>query len=469
MFTDNPVVVIFLFLNLMFGFIALFKPKLGFYLLLVITPFTDFVKRLAFMFSTPSRYEINIIVGAPDLIVLGIYVSLMSKIILQKQLSFSTKERFFLMLFIVWCLLKTFWSSVPIVANLAAAKLWLMYVPFFIFAPLLITSQSFMKKIIKIVVICAFISSLYGIFQAFNGMLPFEKKWSDAGISLLGLETYFMYGILRPFSTFSSGDAFSYYLIFALFFMPLILKPRKGFIIYIMIFIALILSLVRTSIILFLLLIFLYVIYSKYRSPIVKTASVISLVLISAVILNYFEPLFYKLFESQNEYENLYVARLMTIGTYSDRVKGRRYLIENFDKKTLYGYGLGSAGIGNVALNRFDIESGISELSYVHDSVSEFIVTVGLIGFLLFVLFFIFFYKNAIWGLELYVKDKFWKELLLRTIIFSVGILVVVNLSGGSFWGTRPVVILFWSIMGISSNVVEKFKYKNKNDNYLVE
>jgi hypothetical protein len=35
---------------------------------------------------------------------------------------------------------------------------------------------------------------------------------------------------------------------------------------------------------------------------------------------------------------------------------------------------------------------------------------------------------------------------------------VVVNLSGGSFWGTRPVVILFWSIMGISSNVVEKFK-----------
>jgi len=102
MFTDNPIVVIFLFFNLMLAVVALFKPKLGFYLLLVITPFADFVKRLAFMFSTPSRNDIIIIVGAPDLVVLGIYISLMSKIILEKQLSSPTKERFFLILALLY-------------------------------------------------------------------------------------------------------------------------------------------------------------------------------------------------------------------------------------------------------------------------------------------------------------------------------------------------------------------------------
>jgi len=458
MFTDNPIVVIFLFFNLMLAVVALFKPKLGFYLLLVITPFADFVKRLAFMFSTPSRNDIIIIVGAPDLVVLGIYISLMSKIILEKQLSSPTKERFFLTLFIVWCVIKTFWSSAPVVANLAAAKLWLMYIPFFIFAPLLMKTQSDMKKFLKILTICAFISSLYGIFQAFNGMLPFEKEWSDSGYSILGVKVYITYGILRPFSTFSSGDAFSYYLVFALFFMPLVLKPRSGFVIYIIVFIALVSSLIRTSIILFFMVILLYAIYSRIRAPIVKTVSIISLVLISAVILDYLGPSFYEIFESQKEYRSPYIASLMSIGTYSDRVKGRGYLIENLNEKLLYGYGLASSGIGNVALNRLDVESGIGELSYVHDAVSEFIVAVGLFGLLLFMLFFIFFYKNTILGLELYIKDKFWKELLFRTIILSVGVLVVVNLSGGSFWGLRPVSILFWSIMGISSNVAEKFK-----------
>lgn len=465
MIYSNPIVIIFLFINFLFGILALINPKRGFFVLIAITPFADLVKRMAFIYEIPSKNEINILVGAPDLIIVGIYMGLLIKIVLkEKRLSFRPKEKLILLLFLLWCFIKIFWSDVPIISNLATFKLWLLYVPLFIFAPMFIITKHDVKKILKIVLIIAILVSFYGLFQILNGLLPFEKRWSESGYSFLHPDTYFMYGILRPFSTFSSGDAYSYYLVFTLFFMPLIFQKRVVFFSVIQIFIlmSLILTFVRTSIILFALLLFLSFFYSKYRAPRVKIISITLLILTSTILLNYTEPIFYSLFEKQREFENPYIQRMLTVGTYSARVAGRSYLIENFNEKTILGHGLSAAGIGRVATARFEIGTEVGELAYVHDAVSEFIVTIGVIGFTLFILFFIFLFKELIWGIELYIKDKFWKEFVFKIIIFTTGVLVVVSLSGGSFWGLRPVVVLFWSMLGVASSIINKFKIKLK-------
>ncbi len=76
-----------------------------------------------------------------------------------------------------------------------------------------IRSLSFVKLILKIWIVVAFIAALYGLSQELFGFFPFEQKWLDDNPTAVSL--YFIGGVWRKFSIFSDPVTFSYNMVIA--------------------------------------------------------------------------------------------------------------------------------------------------------------------------------------------------------------------------------------------------------------
>jgi putative inorganic carbon (hco3(-)) transporter len=71
-----------------------------------------------------------------------------------------------------------------------------------------IKTVAFIRLILKTWIFLSVIAALYGIFQAYNGYLPFEEKWMAANPHTLGL--YFIAGSWRRYSIFADPVAAAY-------------------------------------------------------------------------------------------------------------------------------------------------------------------------------------------------------------------------------------------------------------------
>lgn len=448
---DNPIITIFVYFNMLMALIGFFDNYRGVLWLLIIIPFTDFIKRLSFLFPISSPSELNLVVGAPDLIIISIYSRILLSIFVKKTSisNLKTAEGKLILVFFLWSILKVFWSNTTIMSNLVTAKLWVMYIPLFFIGPLIFDSEEKIKKAVSIIIFCAFITGLYGILQGFSGLNEFEKRWSESGYSVLSSEVYLMFGILRPFSTFSNIDSFSYYLIFALVLIYLLsLKKSISNVIIPVLIAGLIISLYRSGILLYALIIGLLWFLSRNIKSCLKKLFIIGLSLISVFALNYLSPLFSNILETQATFQSQHLTRAITVGTYSDRVAGRERLISNWGVKNIFGRGLSSSQNGATASNRLGKDN--SEYIYTHDLASEQIVTIGIVGFALFFIAICIFAANSITAITI-LKNGFWYHFILRISVLVIGLVIIGYLSNGSFLLARPIIIIFWSFMGIAS------------------
>lgn len=457
---DNPVAIFFLALNIFLAVWAFLKPWHGFLALLIITPFPDFLKRLSFLFSYPSSADWLLILGAPDLILLGIYLNYV--FIMRKEKNFlfmlRTREGKAVLGFMIWVCLTLFWGQFPFLANLAAAKMILPYIPLFFVAPLLLNSAEKIRKVIQVIIVIGLISAVYGCYQFLFGMTTFERMWSDSSFTFLDRATYYSSEVFRSFSFFASPDTYSYYLVIALTLLPLLFGKGNPlqYLLSAILLAGIVTSLFRTAIILYGIIIFLMTLVNfkasyRHLPSFVNKYTLLCVMILSIIALNYFNDLFPDIATSQPAYADAFENRAMTTSTYYARIYGREMLWQNLNYKMLIGYGLCATQWGGPAANKFSAgEVYVGDIAMAHDLVSESIVSIGLIGFIFIAMIFYYFITSVIdYGKN--IKDLFLRELCKRVWVMVLGFFIIGCLSGGAFIAFRPVIIIMWSIMGVCS------------------
>ncbi|MFZ0282427.1 MAG: hypothetical protein WAL29_12315 [Bacteroidales bacterium] len=453
----NPIAILFLALNVFLAIWASVKPWHGFLALLIITPFPDFLKRLAFLFTGTTPVDWLVILGGPDLILLGIYLNYAFFMNKKEISSLNTSEGKMVLGLFLWGCLTIFWGVFPYVADLAAAKMMLPYIPLFFVAPRLLDSEDKIKKVIYVLIGIGLLSSIYGINQFFFGMTSFEKMWSDSSLSFTNINTYYGNEVLRPFSIFASPDTYSFYLVLVLALTPLVFTKKNPlyYIISAILLIGVITSLLRTAILIYVIIISMLILNNIYLSSkhfnFLKKATVFGVMIVSILALNFITDLFPDFTSSNTSYADAVTERATRTSTFEARIRGREAFLQNLNLRMLFGYGFCGSQWGGPAAHKFSAgEVYVGEISQSHDLVSESIVSIGLIGFLFIALTFYFVTTNAI-RYNNKINRWFLATFCTRVWIIAISFFVIGCLSGGSFLAFRPNMIILWSLMGLCS------------------
>lgn len=454
----NPVAILFLALNIILAVWAFLKPWQGFLALLIITPFPDFLKRLTFLFSGTTSIDFLVILGAPDLILLGIYLNYAFFMNKKETSSLNTSEGKAVLGLFLWGCLTCFWGVFPFLADLAAAKLFLPYIPLFFVAPRLLDSEERIKTVIYVLIGIGLLSAIYGVYQFLFGMTSFEKMWSDSSASFLDITTYYANEVFRPFSFFCVADSYAEYLVVVMVLMPIVYPKRSllYYIIYPVMLIGVIASIARTSIVLYIIIVILFMLNNFIISPrflpsFIKKATVLSIIVLSILSLNYISDYFPEFTNSQASYADAATDRAMKTSTFEARIRGREALLKNLNFRMLFGYGFCGSQWGGPAAHKFSAGAvDIGDISIAHDLVSESVVSIGLIGFVFIAMIFYFFTVNAIRSNN---KINNWvaRTFCTKMWVIALGFFIVGCLSGGSFLAFRTNMIILWSLMGVCS------------------
>lgn len=384
--SQNPVLSVALAGVLWWSLIGFWRPRVAFFLFLALLPFVDFLKRLQLAFTDPSPLEWNLVLALPDVLLTSTAIGIIFKAIVTGRLTIRIeKADLWLLAFAVSMLVNIVHSVFPLVVSIAAFKLSGFYILVYFLAPALISKQKHLRLWLKMTFLLSIVVALYGLWQFAFGMSSFEKKWLASRYTGLATETI-IYFTFRPFSTLNSPQAYAYYLVIGLIcgfaYMRGFISRNNRVIWYIgalVILVALLLSLVRSAILLLVLAWALTKVFSNtHRSKyswklilLLVLSVVISLVLI---LLRFGEVILFKALSS----EIPFVQRAFIAGTLGDRLMGWQGLMTNPAYWTLLGYGLGVTSF--TLMSKY----GLSFDLFSHDEYSGILLEQGIIGVFLF-------------------------------------------------------------------------------------
>jgi hypothetical protein len=191
-------------------FTAVVSPKTGIYLVLIMCPFLDLIKRMLILFSDANMTDVTIVLAIAPATMGGAVIGTFGSRLLLKKTLFDPGEKplFLLMmatssLIVVGAVLHEFDSKLALLRDLGETCVYLTLI---YLVPVHFSTSKEIARVFRCVVLLFTPVALYGFWQAAFGLSDFENLYLLSGLTI-GAEDYLASG--RIFSTLNSNHSFS--------------------------------------------------------------------------------------------------------------------------------------------------------------------------------------------------------------------------------------------------------------------
>ncbi len=429
------------------GFLfSVVSPRLGFYTWLTLCGYNDLLKRLMIMGGRVSHGDLPFVLGITPAMFGGVVVALaVGGLLGTRRLMFRD-----LVAVVAGCVLMVGTGALAYVKEGAGMNGVLqamanngLYALLLFVLPMMFRTVEDLQRLWRFLVFAFLPVAVYGVVQQLQGFAEFEVDYLKTGLSIEIKQL--VVGEVRAFSTLNSPSALSVVCaalaVVSLFLgfarhekgaRPL-LRPWVAMLCFVIHFAGLIASTSRSPILIVpIALLGGWCFFSRSRTRAfyaVTGGSFLALVVASPWLVQRIDLI--NEFVSGLASPSSFMGRMMTVGTYWDRLEGFATVLMNFDAYKLLGWGIDEHGEG-----RF----------HYHDPLSEVLVRFGALALFAMVvigaLFLIFSHRQA-WNLK-QTKDR---QFAARMISLSFA-LVAISLISGSILTTFPNNVIFWLCLG---------------------
>lgn len=432
-----------------FIIIALIDIKISVLLVLLWLPFKGLIRRLFYLIAPFGKYDIIHLTEPIYLVFIFLLLLAFERRKFLKEFRENRIFRIYLLLLAIFIIQIFNPLQGSVITGFAGAIFTLFPALWFIIG-LFYGDERLTKKVLSIVAITSFITAIYGIFQFFHGILPFEKYW------IKNVQKYYstitLIGYPRAFSTFMSPEESSrYFEIGALVIAGQLILKKNLLSLGILIptVLAIIFTGVRSSLFGFLFGTFLIFTFSakNIRKAILRGA--ITFIFLYCLIEFLIPSITTPRYTNPVEFYSYHITRGLKNPTgeqtFKIRLKIWNYLLTDYIFKYPVGYGLGS---GTLAGRKFG-GKWVGTESYLF----TLIPSAGIIGFLLFTYLFYQIIKTS--------GKKIVHETYTSRIAFSIVCAMMLNNIFGNTFGMYTTGAVGWFLSGalsraININIIEE-------------
>lgn len=187
---------------------AIVDVKASILLVFLWLPFKGLIRRLFYLIAPFQKYDIVHLTEPFYLVFLIIIILLKERRFFREEIRDSKVFRVYLFLLFFF----TIQIFNPLQGSLFAGfsgSIFILFPALWFIPGILYGDEGYLKKVLNLVAITSFITSIYGIFQFFHGLMPFEESWVKN--IQKGYVTIKLWGHPRAFSTFMSPEESSRY------------------------------------------------------------------------------------------------------------------------------------------------------------------------------------------------------------------------------------------------------------------
>jgi hypothetical protein len=446
--SGNQIADLFFYLMVAAGALAMASPKLGFVLLVLETAGLDLAKRLMIVGGTVQFVDLFAVLGMAPITVVAIAASLLFRGVTGSiKIDVADFHRFGAVLLIT--ALVVFQAYVREHAGISGTLRELANTATYAFllfiVPLMMPTPEAISKCIRGLLLLYIPVALYGVYQQVFGYLDFEVAYLSAGLSIEVKQL--IMGRIRAFSTLNSPTSLSVVTMSLAGFAIALCSHRRrdirGWVnpliaaLFVMIFVAgWAASSVRAGLLLLPVAVLGTIVFQRASFTawfyMLSTAFFLLIVLTSTLIHRNLGSV--TDFGIQIVGDSGYLADMVNINTYTDRLLGFSNVLMNPDAWKLFGWGDGeTAKIHGFA---------------AHDPISSAVLVYGvlptLVGFVII--------GRLLWALHRRIfsmRDRSLRSFAAAMLANGLGNMAVSVLSG-NLLATFPVNFFFWLSMGFA-------------------
>lgn len=428
----------------------------------LILPFVDLMKRIIYLDQNSSVVDTYLVLATQDIILLVVVLKIfVSALHSPLKIHWRTSDTA-LACFVIYSLFSALASAgTPLIARVATIGMYVWPMVMFYLAARYLSDATSLNKLFKLTITLAVIVALYGIWQFFIGVLPYEVAWIERAADTSANVAHLLYdasrGVFRTFGTLDSHSSYGIFLGIGLI-LTWADRYRLGWLLWAIVsliqFVGLILSFTRFTWLMPILalgFIFLFS-YSKIRPLFSLQRWRKASLLLMGIIASFF--IFYALMSGLYGHNlvsssNSYLLRAFGTGTLEARLQVNSLQVENA-RTFLLGKGLAKTGF---FARKFDFES--RDVNY-HNIFVDMVDSMGLIGLGLFLWFLYSLLKQSLLNIKS-LTDLRTRRLMISIIGLVLAMITVGHFNGAVFYFGRAIPAYFWAFCGIIAHYDKRY------------
>ncbi len=371
----NPLAAFCILATLVMVQIAIIAPRVGLILLLCVCAYSDLTKRLLVIFGTLSMDQVSNVLMAAPAVVMGLLFSIVTRRIFH-MLRYRPMEIFLAMVAVILAAASFITALRRGGTLIEAAKDAVNHGVYTVAAVVgmrLFENATQVEKFLRTALLIFIPVALYGLVQLTFGMADFEVEYLRSGLTIEAKQLYEIRP--RPFSTLNSAGVYgtlcagfallALYPRFARRHRPLQPGETASSIIMSLIFFAGAFgSLVRSSHIVWIIALIAFACFRSGKGTLLfystAVGGFIALILSAGFLLEHLPDI-----DPAHMVQSDYGVSVLTISTYSDRLKGFINLMSSKEMYSLFGLR--------------DITE-MTDLTFNHDPISTILIEHGVVG-----------------------------------------------------------------------------------------
>jgi len=437
------------------GFLlSVVSPRVGFYVWLTLCGYNDLLKRLMIMGGRVTHGDLPFVLGITPAMFGGIVVAMaVGGLMGTRRLVFRDMVAIVAgsILMVGTGALAYMKEGTGLNGVMQAMANNGLYALLLFVLPLMFQSVQELQKLWRLIVFIFLPVAIYGVVQQVQGFAEFEIDYLKTGLSIEIKQL--VAGEVRAFSTLNSPSALSVVCaclaVVSLFLgFPMrekgerpVLHPVLALICFVIHFAGLIASTSRTPILIVPIALFGgWCFFSRARTRafyVMTVGSFLAMVVASPWLVQRIETV--NTFIGSLASPGSFMARMITVGTYWDRLEGFATVLMNPDAYTLLGWGIDETGQGRY---------------HYHDPLSEVLVRFGAIALFTLILIGIWLLQMShrqAWNLR-GLKDRQFAARMIALAFAILGISVI----SGSILTTFPNNVVFWMSLAAVASLARK-------------
>ena len=189
---------------------AVVSPRTGIYLVLIMCPYLDLIKRMLILFSDAGMMDVTVVLAMAPVTMAGAVIGTFGSRLILKKTMFEPGEKPLFLLVAVTSSLMIFSTVMHEISSTLAMLRDLgescVYLTLIYLVPVHFSTPAQIGRLFRWLVLLFTPVALYGFWQLIFGLSDFENRYLLSGLTLTA-EDYFYTG--RVFSTLNSNHAFS--------------------------------------------------------------------------------------------------------------------------------------------------------------------------------------------------------------------------------------------------------------------
>lgn len=430
-------------------------------------PFVGLLKRLVFLDESAGTTQMYLVLATQDIMLIVVLLKLFLKALHSRVSIRLLLVDIAVGLFGIYSLLSAvlFSSNVPLTARLAAVESWVWPMAMYYLGACYLNRSKDINTLSNLIIGSAVIVALYGMYQFFGGLLPFEEAWfarvtTSINVARLREEIY-RAGVFRTFATMDSHGTYGLFLGMGLI-LAWVRRFRLGIFLWglcsLIIALGLILSFTRYTWIMPPIAAGFIVLF-QYRKikPLFNLQKLRQGSLLLLAVVGAFFPFYVAM-------SNLYGMQLIS--------SSNPYLVRAFGTGTLYARlqwmslpslrNIGLLGKGLAAVGYFARKFGFETTDVnFHNIFVDMLDAMGVAGLGLFLWLLYLLFKRIIANIEVQ-SDARKRRGVVGLFSLILAMVVVSHFNGAVFYYGRAVPYYFWGLCGILAHYERENLYWSK-------